>query len=98
MKAVSVQKDRPPLRCRALASGQRDDGLTTVLRAAREAIGDQMQTFLQSTLRRDAAEGRGGNPRSQHTDAQGASLFWFLLVSLPSLLHTHRHAGLFPTL
>lgn len=68
IKAVSVQKARPPL-CRwALAQGQRDDGLTTVLRAEREAIRDQTQTLLQSTLHRHTVEGRGGNPRLQRTD------------------------------
>lgn len=84
IKAASVRKEgAAPLRRGGLAAGQPDDGLTTALRAEREAIGHQTQTLLQRTLRRDAAEGRGGNPRSQRTDAQGASLVWFLLVSLP---------------
>lgn len=50
MKADSVLRGRGPLGGQALAAGQRDDGLTTELRAEREATGDQTQTFLQSTL------------------------------------------------
>lgn len=56
----------------------------TVLRAEREAIGNQTQTFLQSTLHREAAEGRGKkkNPCLQHALAGR-----FSLLGLTGLLH-----------